>query len=62
MKDVTITVAKSDEGKYRVIVNDDTVNTKTQNDEGSKGNDSAFDFDNKGDVEKKVGEILVNLE
>jgi hypothetical protein len=62
MKDVTITVAKSDEGKYRVIANDDTVNTKTQNDEGSKGNDSAFTFDNKGEVGEKLNEILKNLE
>jgi hypothetical protein len=59
MKDVTITVVKSEKG-YRMIVNDDTVND--ENAAGSKGNDSAFDFDNKGDVEKKVGEILVNLE
>jgi hypothetical protein len=59
MKDVTITVVKSEKG-YRMIVNDDAVTE--ENAEGSKGNDYAFDFGNKGDVEKKVEEILGNLE
>ncbi|MEK1887237.1 MAG: hypothetical protein AAAB35_06590 [Phyllobacterium sp.] len=60
MKDVTITVVKGEEGGYRVIVNDDTVTA--ENAEGSKGNDSFFVVDSRGDVEKKVAEILKNLE
>jgi hypothetical protein len=59
MKDVTITVVK-EEGRYRVIVNDDT--GTEENAEGSKANDSAFDFVNKSGVEKKLEEILENLE
>jgi len=60
MKDVTITMAKSKEGGYRVIVNDDT-GTK-ENAAGSKGNDSFFTYDNKDDVKKKLDEIFDNLE
>ena len=60
MKDVTITMVKSEEGGYRVIVNDDT-GTK-ENAEGSKGNDSFFTFDNERNVKKKFDEIFDNLE
>jgi hypothetical protein len=60
MKDVTVTVVKSEKGGYRVIVNDDTVTD--DNAEGSKGNDSFFTYDNKGDVKKKLEEIWENLE
>jgi hypothetical protein len=59
MKDVTVTVFKTDKG-YRVIVNDDTVND--ENAEGSKSNDSAFTFANKGEVGKKLEEIVDSLE
>jgi len=60
MKNVTITVVKSEEGDYRVIVNDDAVTT--ENEEGSKSNDSAFHFDSKGEVEEKLKQIIQNLE
>lgn len=60
MRDVTITMVKSEQGGYRVIVNDDTV-TK-ENPEGSKDNDSFFAFDTKDDVKKKLDEIFDSLE
>ena len=60
MKDVTITVVKSEKGDYRVIVNDDTVTD--ENAEGSKGNDSFYTYDDKDGVRTKVEEILGNLE
>jgi hypothetical protein len=60
MKDVTITMVKSEKGGYRVIVNDDT--GTDENAAGSKGNDSFFTFDNKSDVKKKLDEIFDNLE
>ena len=60
MKDVTITMAKSEKGGYRVIVNDDT--GTTENAEGSKGNDSYFAFDTKDGVKKKLDEIFDSLE
>jgi hypothetical protein len=60
MKDVTVTVVKSEKGDYRVIVNDDTIND--ENAEGSKGNDSFFICDKKVDVKTKLEEILEKLE
>ncbi len=60
MKDVTITMVKSEEGRYRVIVNDDT--GTDENAAGSKGNNSFFTFDNKDDVKKKLDEIFNQLE
>lgn len=59
MKDVTITVVKSDKG-YRVIVNDDGVTAS--NAEGDKGNDSAFDVADKDKAREKVQSILSALE
>jgi hypothetical protein len=59
MKDVTITVVKSD-NTYRVIVNDDSITA--DNAEGWKSNDSAFDFQDKNKVLEKVQSILGNLE
>jgi hypothetical protein len=59
MKDVTITVAKSDKG-YRVIVNDDTVTA--ENAAESKSNDSAFTMDSREDVAKKIQDIISHLE
>ncbi|RWO61520.1 hypothetical protein [Mesorhizobium sp.] len=60
MKDVTITMVKSEKGGYRMIVNDDT--ETEENAKGSKGNDSFFTFDNKNDVKEKLDEIFGNLE
>ncbi len=60
MKDVTITVVKSEKEGYRMIVNDDAITT--ENAEGSKGNDFAFTLDNKGEVQEKLMEIVENLE
>jgi len=59
MKDVTITVVKSEKG-YRVIVNDDSVTAN--NAEGDKGNDSAFDVGDKDKAREKVQSILSDLE
>jgi hypothetical protein len=59
MKDVTITVVKSEKG-YRVIVNDDS--TTVDNAEGWKSNDSAYEFQNKDQVREQVQSILGNLE
>jgi hypothetical protein len=59
MKDVTITVVKSEKG-YRVIVNDDSVSANNAG--GDKGNDSAFDFADKDKARDKVQSILSDLE
>jgi hypothetical protein len=59
MKDVTITVVKSEKG-YRVIVNDDSVTAI--NAEGDKGNDSAFEVGDKDKAREKVQSILSDLE
>jgi hypothetical protein len=59
MKDVTITVVKSEKG-YRVIVNDDSVTA--DNTEGEKGNDSAFKVGDKNQAREKVQSILSDLE
>jgi hypothetical protein len=59
MKDVTITVVKSDKD-YRVIVNDDTVTD--DNAEGAKCNESASTLVSKEEVGKKLQEIVNSLE
>jgi hypothetical protein len=59
MKDVTITVVRSEKG-YRVIVNDDSVTV--DNVEGEKGNDSAFEVGDKNQAREKVQSILSGLE
>jgi len=59
MKDVTITVVKSEKG-YRVIVNDDSVTD--DNAEGEKGNDSAFQIGDRNETLEKVQSILSDLE
>ena len=59
MKDVTITVVKSEKG-YRVIVNDDSVTA--DNVEGEKGDDSAFEVGDKNQAREKVQSILSGLE
>jgi len=60
MKDVTITIVKSEKGDYRVIVNDDT--GTNENVGGSKGNDSSFPYGDKASVKKKLDEIFETLE